>query len=861
MLSLNGWLKRLTDQYRYGLRAKRLTQAPSETSAANLAPTPAFHAPSRSEMQALQLRKFWSNRTYYGRLEDIELSRAGIIHLGIISNMQVPPGAFINIESVILYFSKNYRLATEEQQTSWRQMVDQYCIDGICRSWELSRDPEIGKLLEEQAWTATGPALLKILTAFRANHVERLNDLTAKDAKLLLLACEDIDPIIAERARAYIQNLPQPALLKGVADMWWQEREPLLWSVLMAGNYLPKPAGKVGVLVALKSGHEDTLFNGTATTVKHLVEACYGQDGAIREAGLRALAQLKRVVAQQALCKIIIERELPQIEKIVIAQGYLPTEVAQKALFFFTTEQWGEYDKLDFDRSHLQKAYQTATSAFKRRLAEKIRKAGQPEYLEIITGGGYHFHNPEISPEEAQLTVEMLTANRDWENLWPLVFQLNLMWSGAIIAQLRKAGWQPATTEERDLFEQLKPLVSKDGLYEHILQTYKLLPLTLLKAQGQLTAGRINSLAFSPTQPWLAFGTGTGKVIVWNIQTAQREAILTGAVRSIGQIAFTADGILVCAEQTTKGNDPCKLYYWQGKGTSLTAFGQHTGSITVLHALNEQAVVSGGRDGSIRLWDIGTVSLKSSVNLTDWPRIACLSEDSKVLALWLHRRIRLLSLPDLESITEFSSNTAKIAHSMTFLPDNKTIMAGRFKEWIAMYHNKNPKTPTWRPVPARLKSDTIKNITDVEGLAVLAEHELVVAAHNNGTLYFLELDNYFKVRDQVKSPHRKIMSLAVSPDQAFMAVASADGAFSLWDLRVLDLDQLFEKSLAQTSVRHLVALNLMLENGPELPIELQEVLQYSKLVLQHRLRYEIELGQETPSVKTGHFDIEIEIAS
>ena len=229
-----------------------------------------------------------------------------------------------------------------------------------------------------------------MLTAFKTNQVERLDNLQDSDVKTLLLVCEDIDPTIAKKARAYVHDLSNPALLKEMAKIWANTRESLLWQLLVAKKYLPPPGSRVGILMALKLGQDQLLVNISAPNTKMLLSlyADHDEDIVMRETAQRALAQLKRVVAQQAVCKRVIEQEQsPEIIEIAVEQGYLPAEPHQKALFFFLTEQWEPYDSLDFDHSQLQAAYQAAKPDFRRRLAEKIRRAGRPEYLEIISGG------------------------------------------------------------------------------------------------------------------------------------------------------------------------------------------------------------------------------------------------------------------------------------------------------------------------------------------------------------------------------------------------------------------------------------------------------------------------------------------
>ena len=90
-----------------------------------------------------------------------------------------------------------------------------------------------------------------------------------------------------------------------------------------------------------------------------------------------------------------------------------------------------------------------------------------------------------------------------------------------------------------------------------------------------------------------------------------------------------------------------------------------------------------------------------------------------------------------------------------------------------------------------------------------------------------------------------------------MAVGDSDASFTLWDLRVGELDKLFEQPLAQAKLVHLAALNTVLEDRLELPGTLKAALSFMQAALRFRFRHDIELG-EAPSIQFGDFDIEIE---
>jgi WD40 repeat protein len=99
--------------------------------------------------------------------------------------------------------------------------------------------------------------------------------------------------------------------------------------------------------------------------------------------------------------------------------------------------------------------------------------------------------------------------------------------------------------------------------------------------------------------------------------------------------------------------------------------------------------------------------------------------------------------------------------------------------------------------------------------------------------------------------------LHISPDGSFMALGDSDASLSLWDLRPLDIPDLFTIPFARSTPNHLVILNLLDEDIHPLPRALRNTLRFMERLLRHRFRYDIEIS-EVASIKAGDYDIEIE---
>jgi WD40 repeat protein len=109
---------------------------------------------------------------------------------------------------------------------------------------------------------------------------------------------------------------------------------------------------------------------------------------------------------------------------------------------------------------------------------------------------------------------------------------------------------------------------------------------------------------------------------------------------------------------------------------------------------------------------------------------------------------------------------------------------------------------------------------------------------------------------KIDSPGERLTSLHVSPDGSFMALGDEDASLSLWDLRVLDIPELFSIPFARSTPNHLAALDLLSEEN-SLPTSLLNTLAYIERLLRYRFRYDIEVS-EVPRIKSGEYAIEIE---
>jgi hypothetical protein len=69
---------------------------------------------------------------------------------------------------------------------------------------------------------------------------------------------------------------------------------------------------------------------------------------------LRKLAEFGNVEAQEALCRAAIHMTYTPARETAVLAKYAPREPAERALFYFLTEQWERYGAADPDRGNVR---------------------------------------------------------------------------------------------------------------------------------------------------------------------------------------------------------------------------------------------------------------------------------------------------------------------------------------------------------------------------------------------------------------------------------------------------------------------------------------------------------------------------
>jgi WD40 repeat protein len=132
------------------------------------------------------------------------------------------------------------------------------------------------------------------------------------------------------------------------------------------------------------------------------------------------------------------------------------------------------------------------------------------------------------------------------------------------------------------------------------------------------------ALVLDPTETWLACGDSEGCLSLWHLPTQRREWIEPAHDRPISALSFSPDGtVIACGshDRTISGWDLQRQEQWRLEG--------HHDRPTHLCFDQTQRLWSGGRDGTVRCWNVATPTPVSYWEIPDQRMIYALTLDAQ----------------------------------------------------------------------------------------------------------------------------------------------------------------------------------------------------------------------------------------
>lgn len=127
---------------------------------------------------------------------------------------------------------------------------------------------------------------------------------------------------------------------------------------------------------------------------------------------------------------------------------------------------------------------------------------------------------------------------------------------------------------------------------------------------------RICTTAFSPDGTTIATGSLDRTLKLWDAQTGKLLRTITGHANTVRGLAFSPDGQMLAS---ASWDTTIKLWNWRTGDLIRTLTGHRDRVVTVKFSLDGQTLLSGSDDNTIKLWSVQTgEALQTFANHTDW---------------------------------------------------------------------------------------------------------------------------------------------------------------------------------------------------------------------------------------------------
>jgi hypothetical protein len=539
--------------------------------------------------------------------------------------------------------------------------------------------------------------------------------------------------------------------------------------------------------------------------------------------------------AAEVICELFIQHDDETARNLALDLAYTPRDPVQRALFFFLSEQWDRYEKLDFHHTLIGTAYEAAGPTLRKRLLSHSRYAGQLEWLQTLSGRNRPRWLGELDDVDWETTIERLTAATKWDELWRLAQAAPPIWSARVMCRLSDEGWSPPAPDEHTLFSKMI------GLAQECLEQ----PLELQAPRRlQMPEGDILAIAISPDGSLLAAGGSGSTIYTWHLPAAQRmPGTVTMPAPSTRALLFTShSGYLA----TANGDDQIRIFRMP-EGKVIKTMSGHKNVIRglVLHP-DERTLFSASFDGSLRAWrfPFGTEQQKIEQSEREIHALALSPEGDVLLSAGANQIIRVWKWPEGKLVREIQAHKATI-----------TILACSSTGQVAASYGADRVIRIWNYASGKLLNEIPldENAGNVTALAVHPSEQVVIAGSDRGSIRFWSISTAKQLPPSPLTDHQqRITNLAFAAGGEMMISSSLDGQICLWNLETFLLVRLPIESARPDTIRFIQQRLIY----SDLSRAEQTWLRYTHELIRWRQRFDVEIGDVEP-IHIGEFDIQL----
>ncbi len=714
-----------------------------------------------------------------------------------------------------------------------RRIRDVDALDALCAIWAERRSDTLRSLIESRTIIARKPPAVLVLSALACKRTDVMRTAGANVVRPLIEACSDRDETLSRRARGCLPLLENQDAIDVLADIWAHNRSDQLDAAMSAGAFVAEKPANVRVLSALKTNRLDLLSKDGPALAYPLTLALDDPDPTIVQRAKQLMdSMLADTEFQDALCRVVIEHGLPRARKIARSRGCQPVDSRRRALFYFLTEQWDEYESLDFDMSIMTEIYEHGGKDLRSRIAATARRAGRLELVELVAGVRHRRQMGEMTIREWEVTLGIVEDRKDWPTLWTLAQAAPAVWSVRALKRLHEVQWRPEKREDRQGFDNLLELSFQCTGEAPILGAVEE-PFSTFTAHGRRVSRLIVSSYF---KNMLASAGWDGTVRLWDMSVGEPVNKWIAHRHPVTALATNTDGSILASG--CGAEDRVVLWTSHDGVPSKVLNGHRKGVACLAVSPDGRLLAAGCYDGGCRLWRMRDGALLKTLKADgESVRSAVFSPDGTVLATGGEETvIRLWSIPDGELIATLHGHTMTV-RSLIFTPGGDMIASGSSDNSIVV----------WNASDGTMVKKLTGHSNVVTALAMSNDGKVLASAGWDRAVRLWTMPEGHPW-GTLEGHFGPVTCLTTDPESRMLVSGSHDCSVMMWNFQ----SGIFRRPTTRKDMDRIESLTINPANLNE-----QSWLDFLVAQMKWRWRFDIEIDPAPTRIGVGQYDIEV----
>ena len=713
-----------------------------------------------------------------------------------------------------------------------QNLTDVAAVDRLCTLWMESNDTRLEKLIKSNRYIASGPKSVRIASALLNHDFLVASDVDATSVSDLISWLNKGDHQIKSTARRALLMLKDRGAINSLVSQWASMRSAELDEIVTTAGYIATEPLSVKVLSALRIEQYEAFTETPVDLIHPLLMALSDEDQRIVHRASECLSRLVQdASAAEVLCSLAMRLGDPRGLEIATSHGLFPQDLKDRALYFFLTEQWTDYEACDFDLSILRQWFEHGGRGLRTRIAETARRAGRLELVELVSGSRHRRKMGEMTSREWETAISILREQRDWGTIWRMVATAPAVWAVAALTELERVGWQPETSEQKKGFSELTacgrrckddpPTIGMDNR-----------PVYQFTAHTRRVSALVVSSYFNRS---LATGSWDGTVGVWDMRDGSLTTSLRAYTHPVSSIVATTDGSYLFA---ASGAHSTVVGWAMPEGKPVfSLLGHKKGVACIGISPDGRLLAAGGYDNFVYLWRLSDQRLIGVLRgHFAAVRSVAFSPDALLLATGAEDgEVRVWDVPSQRLLNVLKGHRLTV-RSVCFNPDGTKVVSGSSDNDVIIW-DVSRTTLMYR----------LQGHGDVVSAVAISGDGRVIASAGWDEQVVLWEARSGKPLSSLTGHVGPVTCLATDVESRALVSGGHDARVFVWYFQ----SGIFRRSTRRDEMETVEAMLRACDDGAK------PWLEFLLAQMRWRWRFDIEIS-ESPILEIGEFDIEIE---